>query len=118
MMEEVEIKEEAILEKYRRLSPAVRREVVGFMDFLAKRNLAGGWVEFDQWAMDLAKKRGFERLSEQDVARIVEDFRAARQCEWSRRTSLYNTLAWCKELPSAGPLTGPELRCTLCLPCG
>ena len=77
-MESQDRTEEVVLEKYRRLPPQEQKEVVDFMDFLAQRDRARGWMEFDAWAMDLARAKGFESLSEDDVARIVSDFRSAR----------------------------------------
>jgi hypothetical protein len=35
-------------------------------------------LEFDEWAMNLAKEKGFSHLTEEDVAQIVCDFRSGR----------------------------------------
>jgi hypothetical protein len=60
MSQAEELKEEAILEKLRRLS------------------LDKEWLEFDEWAINLAREKGFANLTEGDVARIVSDFRGGR----------------------------------------
>ena len=48
------------------------------MEFLETREKAKGWLEFDEWAVNLAKEKGFVNLTEGDVARIVSDFRGRR----------------------------------------
>ena len=35
-------------------------------------------LEFDEWATNLAKEKGFHHLTEEDVARIVSDFRGGK----------------------------------------
>ena len=49
-----------------------------YLDFLASEKKAKDWVEFDEWAVNLAKKKGFDRLTEEDVARIVAGLRSGR----------------------------------------
>lgn len=63
--------EKIILEKARRLSPQHLREALDFIDFLQKREKGEEWMEFDEWALNLAKTKGFDRLTEEDVAKIV-----------------------------------------------
>jgi hypothetical protein len=71
----MELKDEEILEKYRKLPSQKKREIIDFLDFLESREQAKKWLEFDEWALNLAKERGFAHLTEDDVARIVSDFR-------------------------------------------
>lgn len=73
-----ELDEEAILEKFRRLSSESKQEVLDFLEFLESRERAKGWLEFDAWAVNLAKEKGFAHLTEEDVAQIVSDFRAGQ----------------------------------------
>ena len=70
--------EEKIIQKFRGLPPDRKREVVDFLDLLASGEKAKDWLEFDEWALNLAKERGFNRLTENDVARIVSDFRSGK----------------------------------------
>jgi len=70
--------EEVILDKFRQLSPDERKEALDFLDFLACRGDARKWIEFDQWALNIAKEKGFSNLTEDDVARIVIDFRSGK----------------------------------------
>jgi hypothetical protein len=48
------------------------------LEFLETREKAKGWLEFDEWAVNLAKEKGFVNLTEGDIARIVSDFRGGR----------------------------------------
>ena len=73
-----ELNEEIILGKFRQLSPDERKEAIDFLDFLTYRGNARKWIEFDEWALDLAKDKGFSNLTEKDVARIVNDFRSGK----------------------------------------
>jgi len=70
--------EEVILEKLRRLSSERKQEVLDFLESLESRERAKGWLEFDEWAINLAKEKGFAHLTEEDVARIVSDFRGGK----------------------------------------
>ena len=70
--------EEIILHKFRSLSPERKRKVIDFLEFLAAGGKAKEWLEFDEWALNLAKERGFDRLTEEDVTRIVSDFRSGK----------------------------------------
>jgi hypothetical protein len=78
MSQAEELKEEAILEKLRRLSLDKKREILDFLEFLETREKAKEWLEFDEWAINLAREKGFANLTEGDVARIVSDFRGGR----------------------------------------
>jgi hypothetical protein len=78
MSQAEELKEEAILEKLRRLSLDKKREILDFLEFLETREKAKEWLEFDEWALNLAREKGFVNLTEGDVARIVSDFRGGR----------------------------------------
>lgn len=73
-----ELNEEVILEKLRRLSSERKQEILDFLEFLDSRERTKKWVEFDEWAINLAKEKGFSHLTEDDVARIVSDFRSGR----------------------------------------
>lgn len=68
--------EEAIIEKYRKLPLERKQQVFDFLDFIASRENVKEWMDLDAWALDLAKARRFSHLSEDDVARIVSDFRS------------------------------------------
>lgn len=70
--------EETVLEKFRSLPPERKKEVMDFLDFLSSGGKAKAWLEFDEWALNLAKKKGFDRLTEDDVARIVSDLRSEK----------------------------------------
>jgi hypothetical protein len=48
------------------------------LEFLETREKAKEWLEFDEWAINLAREKGFANLTEGDVARIVSDFRGGR----------------------------------------
>lgn len=78
MSQAEELKEEVILEKLRRLSSDKKQEILDFLEFLEMREKAKEWLEFDEWAINLAKEKGFANLTEGDVARIVSDFRGGR----------------------------------------
>jgi hypothetical protein len=68
--------EEIVLEKFRRLPAKRKQEAIDLLDLLAAGEKAKDWLEFDEWALNVAKKKGFDRLTEKDVARIVSDFRS------------------------------------------
>lgn len=72
------LKDEAILEKLRKLSPDKKREILDFLEFLETRETAKEWLGFDEWAVNLAKEKGFVNLMETDIAQIVSDFRGGR----------------------------------------
>lgn len=73
-----ELMEESLLQRLRRLPSERRRELLDFLEFLESREQAQGWLEFDEWAVNLAKEKGFAHLTEEDVSRIVSDFRAGK----------------------------------------
>ena len=68
--------EEKIIRSFRALSPNKKRKAIDYLDLLASGKKAKDSVEFDEWAINLAKKKGFDRLTEEDVARIVSDYRS------------------------------------------
>lgn len=70
--------EEAFIKKFRGLSSEKRQQVLDFLEFLASRENAKEWLEFDEWALNLAKEKGFSHLTEEDTARIVSDFRSGK----------------------------------------
>ncbi|MER3446071.1 MAG: hypothetical protein C4291_04190 [Candidatus Dadabacteria bacterium] len=69
--------ENKILNIFRRLSPEKKQEVVDFIEFVESKDSVIKWIEFDEWAVNLAKKRGFNHLTEEDVAQIVKAHRSA-----------------------------------------
>lgn len=72
-------REQLILDKLRRLPPERIEEVLDFVEFVEQRAQRQRWVSFDEWAVNLAKERGFHRLTEEDVAQIVKTHRR-REC--------------------------------------
>lgn len=78
MSQSDEWNEAVVLERLRRLPPDKQQQVVDFMDFLESREGVRGWLEFDEWARNLAKEKGFSQLTEEDIARIVSDFRRGK----------------------------------------
>jgi hypothetical protein len=73
-----EANEKAIIKKLRELPADKKKQVLDFVDFLALKSKAEKWLEFDEWAMNLAKSKGFSNLKDEEIARIVEDFRSGR----------------------------------------
>jgi len=73
-----QLRDEVILEKLRKLSSDKKREILDFLEFLGMREKAKEWLEFDEWAVNLAKEKGFANLTEGDIAGIVNDFRGGR----------------------------------------
>lgn len=73
-----QLRDEVILEKLRKLSSDKKREILDFLEFLEMREKAKEWLEFDEWAVNLAKEKGFANLTEGDIAGIVNDFRGGR----------------------------------------
>jgi hypothetical protein len=74
----IEEKEGIVIEKFRRLSQEKKEVVLDFLEFLESREKVKAWLEFDEWAINLAKKKGFYQLTDDDVARIVSDFRSSK----------------------------------------
>ena len=70
--------EQTFIKKFRGLSSEKRQQLLDFLEFLASREDAKKWLEFDEWALNLAKERGFGHLTEEDIARIVSDFRSGK----------------------------------------
>jgi len=48
------------------------------LEFLESREKVKAWLEFDEWAINLAKQKGFYQLTDDDIARIVSDFRSSK----------------------------------------
>ena len=71
--------EQAVMEKLKVLPSEKQQEVLDFVEFLEHKGASGrkaqAEVTFDEWAMNLAKEKGFAHLTEEDVALIVRDFR-------------------------------------------
>lgn len=70
--------EKLILEKVRSLPSERLTELLDFIEFLRQREERRSWIELDEWAMNLAKEKGFSHLTEKDVAKIVESHRRSR----------------------------------------
>ena len=70
--------EETVLEKFRSLPSERKKEVMDFLDFLSSGGKAKEWLEFDEWALNLAKEKGFDYLTEDDVVRLVSDLRSEK----------------------------------------
>ncbi len=66
--------EKLILEKIRKLSLERLQEVLDFIEFLEQKEKGRKWMEFDEWAMNLAKEKGFYHLTEDDIANIVKGY--------------------------------------------
>ena len=78
MSKSEQLKDEVILKKLRKLSSDKKREILDFLEFLETKEKVKEWLEFDEWAVNLAKEKGFVNLTEGDIARIVSDFRGGR----------------------------------------
>ena len=48
--------------------------VIRFIEFL-KWSERQQWADFDRWAMELARRKGFSHLTEENVAQIVHECR-------------------------------------------
>jgi len=77
MVETAKLSEDMILKKLRGLSSERIKEVLDFLEFIELREKSKGWIEFDEWAVNLAKEKGFSHLTEDDISRIVNDFRGS-----------------------------------------
>lgn len=73
-----ELNEEIIIERLRNLPPEKRREVFDFLEFLELQERGKKWIEFDEWAINLSREKGFSYLKEDDISSIVKDFRGSR----------------------------------------
>ena len=70
--------EKIIIEKYRKLPPNKKQELLGFLESLESGETVRDWMEFDAWALNLAREKGFAQLTEADIASIVSDLRSGR----------------------------------------
>ena len=70
--------EKKVLNAFRNLSPEKKQTVVDFIEFIESKDRVAKWIEFDEWAANLAKEKGFDHLTEEDVAQIVEAHRSAK----------------------------------------
>jgi len=52
--------------------------VLDFLEFLESREKVKTWLEYDERAINLARQKGFYQLTDDDVARIVSDFRSIK----------------------------------------
>jgi len=67
--------QQEILKKIQNFPPNRIEEVADFIEFIERREKRKAWIEFDEWAMNLAKEKGFYHLNEEDVAQIVKQHR-------------------------------------------
>ncbi len=67
--------EQLIIEKMRKLSRERLQEILDFIEFIEKKEKEKGWIEFDEWAINLAKEKGFYNLTEEDILNIVKEYR-------------------------------------------
>ena len=67
--------QQEILEKIQNFPPNSIKEVIDFIEFIERREKRKTWIEFDEWAMNLAKEKGFYHLNEEDIAQIVKQHR-------------------------------------------
>ena len=63
----------------KKLPPDKRQELLDYAQFLQwkSQQKQRELVSFDAWALNLAKERGFDKLTESDVLAIVQECRAA-----------------------------------------
>jgi len=61
-----------------KLPPDMLKEVLDFIEFLKQKDKRKEWVEFDEWAANLAKEKGFYNLTEKDISEIVESQRRSQ----------------------------------------
>lgn len=73
-----DLNEGIIMERLRNLPPDKRREVLDFLEFLELQEKGKKWIEFDEWAINLSREKGFSHLKEDDISSIVKDFRGNR----------------------------------------
>ena len=69
--------EDQVVRAVRDLPPQKIQEIIEYADFLRwkETKAAKEVVGFDEWALNLAREKGFDRLSEKDVAMIVHEYR-------------------------------------------
>lgn len=77
-MERQILVDEQIIQAVKKLPYQKIQEVLEYVDFLKWKETKEA-VEFDEWALNLAKERGFDHLNEEDVARIVHECRKETQ---------------------------------------
>ncbi len=68
-------KKSSIKAEIDKLPPQLAQEVLDFIEFLKQKEETKKWVEFDEWALNLAKEKKFSNLTEKEVTNIVESFR-------------------------------------------
>ncbi|TET76582.1 MAG: DUF2281 domain-containing protein [Candidatus Cloacimonadota bacterium] len=61
-----------------KLPPELVKEVWNFIEFLIQKEKRKKWIEFDEWAVNLAKERGFSHLTEEDISKIVTSYRESK----------------------------------------
>lgn len=64
-----------ILEKIRTFPPERIDEILDFIEFIDQREKRKAWIELDEWAMNLARKKGFHHLTEEAIVEIVRQHR-------------------------------------------
>jgi len=58
-----------------KLPPEMAREIQDFIEFFKEKQIKKEWIEFDEWAVNLAKQKGFSNLTEKDISKIVSAYR-------------------------------------------
>ena len=69
-------KQQRIMEKIQSFPPEKIDEILSFIEFIERRERSKSWIELDEWAMNLAKEKGFYHLTEKDVSDIVNQHRS------------------------------------------
>ena len=77
-MEKARTEEEIVLEKFKGLPVSKRKMAIEFLDFLETKEKMNKWVLFDEWALNLAREKGFSHLTEGDVTKIVNSCRGQK----------------------------------------
>lgn len=58
-----------------KLPQEMLREIEDCIEFLKEKQMKKEWIEFDEWAVNLAKEKGFSHLTEKDISKIVSAYR-------------------------------------------
>jgi len=69
------ITKEKLKKEIDKLPPEMLREIQDFIEFFKEKQIKKDWIEFDEWAVNLAKEKGFSNLTEKDISEIVSAYR-------------------------------------------
>ena len=58
-----------------KLPAEIVKEIGDFIEFLKQKKRQKDWIEFDEWALNLAKEKGFSNLTEKDISDILSAYR-------------------------------------------